>query len=274
MLSTLHSLARRQLAFNKKGFLIDSSYRTGFALDLCHSVGPLVLFFFASKLVNRDDPRLSGVQGNYLGFVCVGLAMARYFAKGLNACASSIRRAQSSGVLEATLSTRTSAAAVVLHEAVYQFGMAVVHMVVLMFCATAFLHLDLSRANWPVAILGFVFASIAFLGLSIASASFVLRLKNGDPVQLVLGTAGAFVAGVYFPVELLPSWLQLVASFIPMTHALNIIRRSLLAGAGVSELRESILVLGAMALVLAPTGLALFLRAVRDSRRDGSLLQY
>ncbi len=121
-----------------------------------------------------------------------------------------------------------------------------------------FLNLHLDGANFMLALLGFVIASTGFLGLSLISASLILRFKSRDPVQLVLGNLGSFVAGAYFPVALMPAWLRDVADLIPMTHALNVLRGALLKGSHLQEVSRSLLILLAMAMVTVPTGLLLF----------------
>lgn len=267
-------IVRKQFAFCKRGFLLDASYKLSLILGVGQTFASLILFYFISKLVDSTDPRLTVYDSSYFGFACVGVAMSQYFARGLAACGSSLRRAQLSGVLEAILSTQTKPIAVVVHDAIYQFGVALLDVFIVIACSVVLFGLDLSRANWPVALMGFVIASFVFLGLSILSAAVILRIKNRDPVQMVLGTAGSFVAGAYFPVTLLPPWLQTFAHVLPMTHALEVLRGSLLRGDSLAQVSSPLAIMLAMGLVTVPVGAYLFSRAVEKSRRDGTLLQY
>lgn len=274
MILNLRLIALKQAAFARKGFLIDSSYRLAFALNLVEAFTPLVLLFFVSKVVGEDNPRLGQYGGDYFAFACVGVALTQYFTKALAACSDNIQRAQTSGVLEAMLSTQTGPTSVVLYDAGYGFLGAVPAIAVALTASVTLFGLNVSRANWPMAALGFLCASLAFLAFGLMSAAIVLRAKNGNPIQMLLGNAASFVAGAYFPLSILPGWVRSLARFIPMTHALEILRGSLLAGAGLRELWRPLLTLAAMALVGIPVSLWFLARSIEQARREGTLLQY
>jgi len=68
-------------------------------------------------------------------------------------------------------------------------------------------------------------------------------------------TASLF-AGVYSPLELLPSWLQPLSEALPQTHALRIARRCLLLGAPLSQQLVDLTKLLASALLYSLMGSA------------------
>jgi len=274
MMSKLVRVVRKQLEFAKKGFLIESSYGVSFVLSIVDALMPLALFFLVSKMVDNRDPRLARYGGSYFSFTCLGIAFTQYFGRALAACSGNLRRAQTSGVLEATLSTQTSPISVVLYEATSSFLGALPNVVISVLASVLFFGLDLAHANWKVAALGFACALFAFLAFSLLSAGMILRTKNRDPVQFLLSGAASLLAGAYFPVSVLPHWLRIVAQAIPMTHALELLRGSILAGAGVGELWRPLAALAAMGVALMPLSFWLFSQAISQGRRDGTLLQY
>ena len=82
------------------------------------------------------------------------------------------------------------------------------------------------------------------------------------------------VGGVFYPIEIMPSWLQAVAHLLPLTYALRGMRLALLNGSSWSELLPDLLVVGAFAVVLFPVSLLVFRFAVERARADGSLAHY
>jgi ABC-2 type transport system permease protein len=79
------------------------------------------------------------------------------------------------------------------------------------------------------------------------------------------------VSGVYYPVSVLPQWMQWLATISPATYALRGIRAAVLSGAGVGALWGDLwplLVLGAIAI---PLGLAVFRAGERYAKRHGKL---
>ena len=79
------------------------------------------------------------------------------------------------------------------------------------------------------------------------------------------------VSGVYYPIEVMPGWMQAVATISPATYALHGIRAAVLDGAGAGAVWGDLwplLVLGAVAI---PAGLAVFRTGERYAKRHGKL---
>jgi ABC-2 type transport system permease protein len=115
-------------------------------------------------------------------------------------------------------------------------------------------------------------ASISFVGIGMMTA--VLPLISPEKgVQLGFIAQGILlvVSGVYYPVDVLPGWMQALATISPATYALEGIRDAILDGAGVAEVWDDIwplLIIGAIAV---PLGLEVFRRGERYAKRHGKL---
>jgi ABC-2 type transport system permease protein len=107
--------------------------------------------------------------------------------------------------------------------------------------------------------------------LGILSASYLLLFKRGNPAKWLLIGLWGIAGGMLFPVSILPDWLQIVARFNPMTHALNAMRAALLGGAGVSQLLPAIEVLLIFALVLLPLSMLIFYWTLERTKTTGTL---
>lgn len=71
---------RKAAAFIRRDFQIESSYKMSFAITFLDSMVVLVFFYFLDKLIAEGGSRnLTRYGGNYLAFVVIGLAFARYF---------------------------------------------------------------------------------------------------------------------------------------------------------------------------------------------------
>ncbi len=79
------------------------------------------------------------------------------------------------------------------------------------------------------------------------------------------------VSGVYYPVTVLPGWLQLVARASPATYVLEGMRQSLMQGADVISLLPSLVPLLIIGLLSIPVGLAIFGWAEKSAKRHGRL---
>jgi ABC-2 type transport system permease protein len=79
------------------------------------------------------------------------------------------------------------------------------------------------------------------------------------------------VSGVYYPISVLPAWMQAVARLSPATYVLEGVRGALLAGQPTGELWPTIWPLLVMGVVLIPVGVFVFGRAEHYAKRTGKL---
>jgi ABC-2 type transport system permease protein len=79
------------------------------------------------------------------------------------------------------------------------------------------------------------------------------------------------VSGVYYPVSVLPEWMQWIAKISPATYALRGIRAAILDGTGVTALWGDIWPLLLIGVVAVPLGLETFRRGEIYAKRNGKL---
>jgi ABC-2 type transport system permease protein len=93
-------LLRKAGAFIRRDFQIESSYKMNFVMGVIDSLIVLVFFYFLDKLVAEGgSSTLARYGGDYLSFVLIGLAFARFFQLTLKMFSDSIREAQVTGCL-------------------------------------------------------------------------------------------------------------------------------------------------------------------------------
>jgi ABC-2 type transport system permease protein len=126
----------------------------------------------------------------------------------------------------------------------------------------------------PLSIIAVMTPAVAtFLGMGCISAAFLLLIKQGDPLLIVFTAATAMMGGAFFPVEVLPDWMQALTILVPLTHALSGVREGL-NGGSVTDVLPQITILSGMALVILPAGLMMFNGSMLRAKREGSLGEY
>jgi ABC-2 type transport system permease protein len=90
-------------------------------------------------------------------------------------------------------------------------------------------------------------------------------------MTFVLQSLLLLVSGVYYSVEILPDWMQLLARFSPATYILDGVRRGLIDGTPVTSLVGDLWPLLVMAVVFIPLGVRVFGLAERYAKRTGKL---
>lgn len=166
-----------------------------------------------------------------------------------------------------------------VHRLTHLLGMCVssvlrasVFSVIILAAVMLFLDVDLARANVPSALVLLGVGSLAFIGLSIASATFpMLWTEKGLQMAYIVQAVVLLVSGVYYPIEVLPGWMQALAVVSPATYVIRGLRGALVDGADLAALWPDIwpaLLIGAISI---PLGLRLFLFAERYAKRTGRL---
>src|SRR5262249_6020588 len=158
------------------------------------------------------------------------------------------------GTLEAELASPAPAWMVLGAAPAYEFGWAAARAVAYLWVASALVNLQLSRVSLASLALAVPLVLAAFVGLGLVAARTTLLVRRSNPVAILLGWLSFLLSGVAYPVAVLPRALQLVGRALPLTHALQVLRGALLAGASPAALRGPLTALAVFALVLIPAG--------------------
>jgi ABC-2 type transport system permease protein len=172
------------------------------------------------------------------------------------------------------LSSQTDALTIVLMSSLYGLLSGAVQPLLILITGTLIMGVDLSHMNLPATILVLAFSILTFVAFGVLSAATILWLKKGDPLAWILGGIGTMLGGAYFPIEVLPLWLQKVSFLIPITYSLDALRLTMLKGYSLGMIVRPLLVLALMAAILLPASLAIFTAMVRKGRIEGTLMQY
>lgn len=262
---------RRALAFLKRDFLIEISYRFNFLLSLVGLVVTISVFYFLGKIV--DPETVQDSAGNYFSFALVGMAMALYLRAGLGSFAESVREEQMMGTLEVMLSTPTSLTTIILSSSLWRFLFTSLSVFAFLLVGAAF-GVSYAGANVGAALLLLVLTIAAYAALGIISASFIMVFKRGDPINWVVSSLSILLGGVFYPLSVLPGWLRALSRLLPITWSLEGIRGALLRSQGYAALGDNFLALAVIDVLLLPLALFLFRLAVNHACRVGSLMKY
>jgi ABC-2 type transport system permease protein len=262
-------------AFFLRGLRETLSYRVASLLRLLATALSLASFFYLARFINLGaSPHLARYGGDYLAFGLFGIVLLGLQHGVVAAYPRSIREAQLAGTLEAMLATPTPPWMVLLFSPLFELASSLVWGGLYLLVGSLVLGADLSRANAAGLAAAVPLVLLAFASLGAFAASFTMLFRRGDPISTFLSGLSALLGGALYPTAVLPRSLLLVGKLLPLTHALEAIRRAALAGAGPSALVSPLASLALFVLVLGPLGLLAFALALSRARKDGSLSQY
>src|SRR5919198_567119 len=147
-----------------------------------------------------------------------------------------------------------------------------VRAVLLFGVVAAFFTLHLPNADYVAALVLLVVASISFIGIGMMTAVLpLISPEKGTQLGFVAQGVLLVVSGVYYPVSVLPGWMQALAKISPATYALRGCRRAILDGAGVGALWSEVWPLLVIGAVSVPLGLWVFHTGERYAKKHGKL---
>ncbi|KPK96862.1 MAG: hypothetical protein AMJ95_11970 [Omnitrophica WOR_2 bacterium SM23_72] len=268
-------MLREAAAFLKKDFLTESSYKLAFLFNIFGVFISVLIYFFIDRLFgSRIAPHLEVFGINYFSYVLLGMAFFSYVGAGMGSFASQLHNEQMQGTLEAVLLTPVKISTLLFSMALWNLIIATLDMVIYIVLGIFVFKIDFSQINLLSGLIILILTITSFSGLGILSASFIMIFKRGNPLGWVISSLEGLIGGVYFPVSVLPAWLQFVAKFFPITHAIRAMELAVYQGYPLRLLAKEIFLLFLFSLLLIPAGLIVFKFATKKSRMQGTLLQF
>jgi ABC-2 type transport system permease protein len=176
------------------------------------------------------------------------------------------------GTIEYTFMAPLSRPVHLLGMGLFAVGYGVIRAGLLFGIVAALFGLSLPDANFAGALVVLAVASISFLGVGMMTAVLpLISPEKGAQLGFVAQGVMLVVSGVYYPVAVLPSWMQWLSTISPATYALRGIRQAIIEGAGLGVLWADIWPLLAIGVVAVPLGLEIFRRGEVYAKRHGKL---
>jgi ABC-2 type transport system permease protein len=176
------------------------------------------------------------------------------------------------GTIEYTFMAPVTRFTHMVGQTLFSLAYGLLHTAVILAVVAFFFRLDLSKANLLGGGLMLLAGSLSFTGLGIvASVLPLLFPERGAQMTHVIQAVLLLFSGVYFPVSVLPRWMQPLTRLSPATYVLEGMRAALLDGAGTATLLPHLGRLVIIGLVAVPLGLAIFRQAEMYAKRTGKL---
>lgn len=265
----------KAFAFLKKDFLLESSYRLAFFFNFFGILVSILSYFFINKLFGSQIvPHLETYGVDYFSYVLLSTAFFGYVGVGLGSFSERIHAEQQLGTLETVLLTPTKISTILFSLALWNLVLATIDLFIYACLAVFVFKISFANVNILSTAVVFILTILSFSALGIISASFIMVFKRGNPLGWVLGSLEGLIGGVYFPITVLPGWMQFLAQFFPITYSITAIQLAVYRGYSLPQLSREILFLFAFSVVLLPLSLFLFRRGLDKARREGTLGQY
>jgi ABC-2 type transport system permease protein len=268
---TLHREGRAAFAFVERNLNLTKRYWGWEVVWLSYSIANSL----AVTYIGAGMEKISGAKldTNYLVlYLLIGTLVWHYLSVVFDNISEMISWEHWEGTIEYTFMAPVRRITQMAGTCVYSIIYGMLHTAIILAVIAGFFNLDLARANLLGAALVLLAGSLSFIGVGIMAAVLpMLFTERGSQMTHVIQAVLLLVSGVYYPIEVLPDWMQPVARLSPATWVLEGMRQSLLDGAPTASLLNFIVPLVITGILSIPLGMAVFGWGERYAKRTGAL---
>jgi ABC-2 type transport system permease protein len=176
------------------------------------------------------------------------------------------------GTIEYTFMAPLTRAVHLLGTGIFAIFYGLVRAAIVFTVIAAFFGLHMPDANFFSALVIIGVASISFVGIGMMTAVLpLISPEKGTQFGYVGQGLMLVVSGVYYPVSVLPTFMQWIAKISPATYALRGVRHAILGGASVAALWGDIWPMLIIGVVCIPLGIWVFRRGEIHAKKHGKL---
>jgi len=251
-------------AFIERNFFLSRRYWGWEVAFLLYSAaGALSISLIGAQ---AGDPRL-------LLTLMVGAIFWNYLSVVFSWIAETISIERWEGTLEYTMMAPVRRSTHLLGCVAYAMVYGLIHTAAILVAMVLFFpNLSIANADGGTVAAFMVLGSFSFVGIAMLAAILpLLYVERGAQMTFVIQSVLLLVSGVYYSIDVLPGWMQVISHISPATYALDGVRKGLIDGVPLGQLVGDIWPLIVMGIVLIPIGLWAFGRAERYAKRTGKL---
>jgi ABC-2 type transport system permease protein len=263
-MSALAHEVRASYAFIERNFFLSRRYWGWELAFLVYSAaGALSISLIGAQ---AGDPRL-------LMTLIVGATFWNYLSVVFSWIAETIQIERWEGTLEYTFMAPVHRSTHLLGAVAYAMIFGLIHTAAILVAVVLFFpELSFAQANVATIVAFMLLGSFSLVGVAMLAAILpLLFVERGMQMAFVLQSVLLLISGVYYSIDVLPSWMQLLSHFSPATYALDGVRKGLIDGVPLTALWGDIWPLLVMGALFIPMGLWAFSAAERYAKRTGKL---
>ncbi|MBS7654228.1 ABC transporter permease [Candidatus Bathyarchaeota archaeon] len=266
------------LSFIVRDLKVWWTYKFWLTLDIAGIILFVVTYYLFSLITTSQQIQEAGYMiGGYFTFALIGIAFQQYVHFAVQSINESIRDEQWNGTMETILSTATDFKIFLLGEVCFSF---IVSSALLLMSLFVGVMLGAKVYVTPASILSVIVLTILLIAshmdIGILSTGVIMKIKQGNPVTWAFSWLSQLVSGVFYPLRLLPWFLEWIGRIFPLTYSLDGIRLCLQSGKDLTspEILSNVISLLIFIIIATPISIYIFKKGYDAARRDGSLGQY
>jgi ABC-2 type transport system permease protein len=257
--------ARASYAFVERNWNLTKRYWGWEVAFLIYSAAASMSIMFIGKAQGDQAQDL-------LLFLAIGTLVWSYLNSVFMNMAEMIAWERWEGTIEYTMMAPISRLTHMFGQSIFSIVYGIIRSALLLVVLALFFDINLTGANLTGALLAIVIGSLSFIGFGIIGAVLPLLFpEKGEQMTFIISSILLLVSGVYYPVDVLPGWMQVLSTISPATYVLDAMRAAILDGTGTIDLLPKMIPMLVIGLITIPVGMYIFGVFERYAKRTGRL---
>jgi len=202
---------------------------------------------FVSPIKTQLEGIIPG-EPNYFEFVAPGIMAMVVMTAVLTGLAASVSREKEQGTLDGILISPISRLSIILGKTLSQSIRGLVQGMIVLLLAIFLFGVTIHGSILLVALL-LLLGIFSFVGLGILVSASAAEQETATQMLFMFQFPMLFLSGAFFPLQQMPVIMQRIAHILPLTYAIEALRKVVILGAGIADLQKEILILSGIGIV-------------------------
>ena len=264
-------MATGALAIVRRDAWIALSYRTQLVAAILSGLFTMTTFYYVSRLIRVGA---FASPDDYYAFVVVGILILQVLNSVLVGPPLILRQELVAGTFERLAVSPFGPVGAVASMMLFPFLLSVVTASMLLILGVLLFGVDPRLSTAGLAVPAAVLGGLAFAPFGALLVALVLVVKQAAQGTTWVIAGISLIAGLYFPVALLPGWISWATLVQPFSPAVDLLRHLLIGTPLGDAAWLTVLKIVGFSAILLPLSLWALAGAVRLGRRRGTITEY
>ena len=203
------------------------------------------------------------IEGTFtiFDFVAPGMIAMTVMMSVMTGLPAAISEERESGTFDGMMVAPISRLSVILGKTFAQIARGLLQGLIIMVIAVALLGVTIHGSILLVFAL-LLLCVFSFVGLGIVLTSFMKDQETATMLMTTIMFPMMFLSGVFFPVEQMPWFMQVISNCLPLTYVANALRKVMVLGADISMITTELAILIGFGTVMIAIAVPVFKRAM------------
>lgn len=216
------------------------------------------------SIVEPVKVKIEGIvkgKRNYFEFVAPGIIAMIVMTAVLTGLAAAISREREIGTLDGILISPINRVAIVLGKALAQAVRGLVQGSIVLILASIVFGVKIAGSLVLILII-LILGIFSFVGFGILVSASAAEQETATQLLFMFQFPMLFLSGVFFPISMMPVFMQYLSKAIPLTYAIEALRKVMVLGGGINSVKNEMLVLALFGIATTSISVPLFKKMI------------